>query len=921
MGLVRTLEPPAPGPQVTTTDLSLAFVAALDQQPTKVTWTGEWFVPRQQGGDLQVASDGAVDVRVAGGRVLQHEAGASPSTAHLILGSGSHPLEIVALPAAGGGGGTLAVQWTPAGGRPRAFESVPLFPAQVGSGAYWGTRALGWLRNTLLAAWLITLTLATLVLCAWSVGHAARALRTLARWWRAQPPLATRLRRALLRAHQRWRATGAPRSARDFRQRVSGIVFPALLAPTVLFLLGPHVIYASNSDEFNAPFVDVAFPWLLALVATAWTLLFAAGCAIAFLSARLTRMYAALLFAAGTLAWIQGSFLVGDYGLLAGEGLDLSRQAWHAPYEVWMWVAVLALVVFFARRISAVAALGSLILITLQAIVMIASIASASGESQADADRGGRAWRPPPDKIYQLSRNRNVIHIVLDGFLSEIFGEIVEKERATFDRDFSGFVFFADHLGAFPTTRASMPAMLSGTVYRNDVPFEQFMEKAMAEPSIFNVLARQGFQVRSVTFHNLDHPRGSPADRVVRYNIPTPYGNHRDYVESAAAQLLDLSLFRHAPHQFKSLVYNDDAWLFQRRYSEQEAARRARPSNHVAFLEEFASRMTTAEDEAVYTFLHLAIPHTPVVVDADCTFLGQRRSTRPQYTGQARCALAVVQRLLNQLRELGAYDRSVIVVTSDHGWSIPRNDHPFRTVSSPAGNLAAVVPGAMPLLMVKPAGSSGPLRVSHAPTAITDIPATILDLLGLPYNEALGQPVLRIDENVGRPRVFAEHSWAQAGWRLPYFDVLHLFSVKGRVLDPGAWTFERAIFEPSDDLETQLARYEAGLFGVEWGADGEFRWGGPQVVTYAPPDARSFTVEARKPPNMAQEQTLVVRIDGKVTARHQLTEGAWLRVEQALPSRRPGESPFCIELIVDRSWRGADRRLRGAMYRALEWKR
>ena len=233
-----------------------------------------------------------------------------------------------------------------------------------------------------------------------------------------------------------------------------------------------------------------------------------------------------------------------------------------------------------------------------------------------------------------------------------------------------------------------------------------------------------------------------------------------------------------------------------------------------------------------------------------------------------------------------------------------------------------VVPSAMPLMVLKPAGSSGPLRISDAPTAITDIPATILDLLGLPSDAVPGQSVFRqVDDGVGRSRVYAEHSWTNAGWKLPYFDVLRLFTINGSVLDPNAWTYQRAIFEPSDDIDAQLEQYRTGLFPEEEEGDGVFQWGAPQVITYVPPDARLVVVEARRAPNVSPVQQLVVRVDGQVTARHQLAGDGWIRLEQALPSRGREQDPFCVELLVDPSWRGDDRRRRGAMFRHLEWER
>ena len=67
------------------------------------------------------------------------------------------------------------------------------------------------------------------------------------------------------------------------------------------------------------------------------------------------------------------------------------------------------------------------------------------------------------------------IYFVLDGFQSDAFEDIVEADRAQMDRQFSGFTFFRNHMGAFPTTIVSIPAMLTGSVYRNQEPLRRFI--------------------------------------------------------------------------------------------------------------------------------------------------------------------------------------------------------------------------------------------------------------------------------------------------------------------------------------------------------------------------------------------------------------------------------------------------------------
>ena len=577
--------------------------------------------------------------------------------------------------------------------------------------------------------------------------------------------------------------------------RVRTLLCPALLGPCQVLLLGPLTVHATNRAEFLAPVWRLAPGWIWLLAPVVGTLV-AIGLV---LPTRWFVRYVAVLFAIGVLLWVQGNVLLAEYGPLDGEGLDLAAHAWRAPLELGMWIGTIALAALFGAAITSAASVGSLLLVTLQGIVLLLPLAAPPQPTSAgDPASPAATWRLPPPEIYQLSRTRNLIHIVLDMFPTERLIEIVDADRATFDRDWPGFTIFADHLGAFPTTKASMPAMYSGRAYRNEVAFDVFVARD-AQPTVSQVLQHQGFHRRSLSAyggHPLEDPAGDPA---IQYTIPSPYSTFRNYRDVTAAQLLDLSLFRHVPHGAKAAIYRDQQWLLQPWVAARREVVAERAFSDVAFLTEFAQRATLGGDAPVYTFLHLLTPHTPVVTTADCTYPGQREAfTVESYTAQARCALSGVRALLDRLRALDLYESSAIVLTSDHGRLFPPvADDPFRETSSPAGPLDQIVPHATPFLAVKPVGSQGALRVSSAPTALTDVPATLLDLVGLPNTLGRGVSVFALGPEP-RERTYAHYEWGNRNnWNTgPFFDVLHVFSVTGPVTTPESWHYERAIVDP-----------------------------------------------------------------------------------------------------------------------------
>ena len=112
------------------------------------------------------------------------------------------------------------------------------------------------------------------------------------------------------------------------------------------------------------------------------------------------------------------------------------------------------------------------------------------------------------------------------------------------------------------------------------------------------------------------------------------------------------------------------------------------------------------------------------------------------------------------------------------------------------GAVASIAGNAMALLVVKPLNSNGPVRTSHAPTTITDIPATILDGVGVAQNLP-GEPALKLSEHAPRVRPWAFYDWERDDWGQNYFPTLDIVEINGRVLDGNNWTLIDTIYEPA----------------------------------------------------------------------------------------------------------------------------
>ncbi len=866
-GLVRSLyaQPGFSGAAVEsrTAEINLRF---LDEQPDlprehfSARWRGFFFVSEAQTIEFFAGGNDEVELRVDGELLLRRnlQEGLRTVSHRVRLEAGAHELAVDFQQFSGGT--ALNIQRALAGQSPSPFPPTELFSGHV---TWWHLRALDAVQRLRTILPLVWTGFAILVVAAVT----PRAVRT-------------------------WRRVGAPRSTLEYTSRLTLFAAPALLAPFVVFIVGPHTIFTNNPGEFSVTFRELAMPWLLRAAGINWLLLFGLGCVIAVLSDRLSHVYAAVLFAVGLLLWGQGNLWNADYGVLAGREVDLAEHASRAPYELAAFVTVVLLAVVLYRPVARVATFASLVFIALQTVAAAATGFGSSAERPQ--------WIDPPQDIFRFSAEHNVIHIVLDEFQSDFFADILRQKRDLLDRDFSGFVYFEDHAGTFPTTSFSMPAMLTGREYRNEKLAPEFVREVSRQDSLFNAISRAGYDVDAISivplasFEDWFGPETHPNWRGERFRIRKPFLDRGDYREVTAGELLQLSLFRHVPHSAKVFITEHPAPVYRAlSIADGESPaqiRRHEASNSVAFLEHFIESMGVGRERPVYKLIHAGVPHRPIVVDRECRFFGVTRITRQNYRDQSQCAVKLVAALLDRARALGIYDSSLIIVSSDHGTDLtPRG---FNGVSESLSltrgpaipRLGAIAATAKALMLVKPPNRSGPIVISDAPTSHVDFKATVFDLLGLeggPWEASM----FRRDAKQPRTRSFGMYDFRQ---RFPkeYLDRIYVLSIDGRVVDAAGWNSQRTAWPPTSVLPSPDADFltpgSQWHLGPGWSMERQesSRESGRvtfvqaltrRAVLFIPSSAHELILRARSSKSGAVE----VSVDGRPMGRLDITDGGF----------------------------------------------
>lgn len=586
-------------------------------------------------------------------------------------------------------------------------------------------------------------------------------------------------------------------------QRALSVLPPVVLILSSIFLFGPFTIYQGNIGEFQIPLIDIATYFLVPALALL-SLMSAVGVV---LPGNGHKRYVSILFVLGLLIWLQGNIFVWDYGILGKGDIDWTKSVWRGWIDLTVWSGFMVLAIFMYKHVYKIARSASVALVSLQTILLVFN-----SIQQPDIWSNGSDNSLPPSQLFEFSSNQNVIHVILDEFQSDVFQKIIAEDTGYYYNVFKGFTLFKQTAGAFPSTMTSMPSIVSGSIYKNDVPIEDFIDTVYNGKTIANVLYANGYDVDLSAPINW-YGKGRYTNW---YHIPVPYGASLvQYERTNAAFIMSLVALRHAPHFLKRTLFDKVSSLPA---LAQEGTESYEVQSHFAneeFLQDLIDNASVKRFRPLYKFIHLTTTHWPAVLDTNCRYAGTILPWEwVNIRVQAKCSLVHFIEFLNRLKSLNIYDSSLIILHADHGYYKVYGSHDQIAVRN-IGNLngsesydeedfAQRVCSSAPLLAVKPPNSKGPLRISNAPTALTDVAATITSILKVDGNFG-GKSVYDVDSSEIRERKFYYYAdLYHPGEK--YFGPIDEFSIKGNLYDRSSWTFVARHLPPGGSYAARIIK-------------------------------------------------------------------------------------------------------------------
>jgi hypothetical protein len=346
------------------------------------------------------------------------------------------------------------------------------------------------------------------------------------------------------------------------------------------------------------------------------------------------------------------------------------------------------------------------------------------------------------ERLLTFSSRRNTLIVLMDSFQGDLFAELLDEDRDLAQR-FDGFVYYPNITAVAPITLGALPAIYSGRIYTGG-PLREFY-KDVYRDTIFSDARKAGYSTVLYGHYYF----GCPAESCIKLQVLLK-GLDRPILASYVG-LVDYGLLRISPTSLHDLIYRDGLAL-----SKQQPTLKMHTIDSLRGLKAITGRSRVGDEAPTFKFLHLMNTHFPLNIDEGCKVVPEQPRTRSNFKVQARCGLDAFLRLVAFLERSSIYDSGLIILVSDHGSSLSEPSQP-RTLDEKIKLYSGHAARFLPLLLVKPPGSRGTLRISQAPASLIDLRATICEATQTCDPPPHGVSVLSLPEHAKRERVLIEY--------------------------------------------------------------------------------------------------------------------------------------------------------------------
>ena len=479
----------------------------------------------------------------------------------------------------------------------------------------------------------------------------------------------------------------------------------------MFFIQFPSDVFFSNPDEFIFSYqilLRSEVPVLLLAIAVAYFVL-------TLLPPCISEVINRIVVSLSIGCYVQYMFFNKGMGLVDGGTYRWTDNKALAYIDIAVWlcliITMLAGYIKFKKKIYKFDFFIYVLLLFMMISGLITNIINAPKEAFSN-----KTYQFTTDDEFVLSPNGNIIVFIIDEVDNMYIDEILDNDKEFFD-DFKDFTLYDNTCSVYDFTAQSVNQLFSGYCYGDD---ENHCDE------YYQRIKDAGYMVNLYAFH---HSGGFPDIYPYIDNCKEIYlgdSNCNVDYEKISTDFIAMSLYQATPN-----VLKDSAEVNSLTF------------NHIFLME--GESDSHFENKDFYEHMEFSLADNAEKRLIEYHIRGAHFPC-DDHIGTIKYCLNIGKDMVEQLKELGVYDNSCIIIMSDHGLHDQAEYYTWPTAGSP-------------LFMIKEAGEHKQcMSVSHVPVYYKDFQSTLLVNMGLWEGESdkelFGPSIYDFSENAIRERTW-----------------------------------------------------------------------------------------------------------------------------------------------------------------------
>ena len=360
--------------------------------------------------------------------------------------------------------------------------------------------------------------------------------------------------------------------------------------------------------------------------------------------------------------YIQGNFMIKDLPVVSGGYVDWSMYGKQIAESNILWVVTLLLGIVLACILQKKGILGSVLRhVGIIGIAFLLLTVILSGIQNDGFSRHIRQSTNVKD-LWEYSADRNFVILVMDAVDGDT-EERVLRDYPQFKEDLKDFTDYTNVLSAYPYTKWALPFMLSGEWYEYGEEYDEFAGRSFTKNKLVDRLKDEKYKMDLYT----DEIPALYYDMNIYDNVAPENGTVKSNV-GFCKLWLRLVGFKYAPYMLKrySQIF---PWEFAQTGEDKDGyAKIMFYESNLNFYQDLQDdgKAEKIVREKCFKLIHLKGAHLPIWYHMDMSY---ENGVETSYYENVGASNTIISAYIEELKRLGVYDNTVLIIVSDHGYN------------------------------------------------------------------------------------------------------------------------------------------------------------------------------------------------------------------------------------------------------------